>query len=397
MRQPTEKVKSLLGGKIALERRNRNPMLYARARVQGKQLVYRTGETSILNGTRLAEDWYLSLLDRVRKGEQIHGRTFVDIAERFIAHCDRNNFPSALQRRNYRHKLSLLRDPYLNGVRVMDIDADWLDSFRVKRADTEGSPKPTTIKKDLDFIRLVLRHAMEREKCLESLPQFPSFRGSWQIVSEGRPFFNTGDYRKLIRVAWQRTREQHLNPRTKYQRLELYWLIHIMVGAALRVGEAQSIRWKDCFIDVLPDDDKTNVLYLKVLGKHSKGGKREQAYGTPIALGAWHRLRSAREVRGELKEKDETSIFKEHHRDGFRMLLELAKLREHAETGQTRDLKSLRPTGISLRLDETENPDYRDIAKWARTSPAMIAKFYDQTHPQHSVTRVMGSKRKRKK
>ena len=34
--------------------------------------------------------------------------------------------------------------------------------------------------------------------------------------------------------------------------------------------------------------------------------------------------------------------------------------------------------------------DYRDIAKWARTSPAMIATFYDQTHPQLSVERIVG-------
>ena len=45
---------------------------------------------------------------------------------------------------------------------------------------------------------------------------------------------------------------------------------------------------------------------------------------------------------------------------------------------------------ISLRLDLGPNPDYRDIAKWARTSPAMIAAFYDQTHPQLSVERIVG-------
>jgi len=52
-------------------------------------------------------------------------------------------------------------------------------------------------------------------------------------------------------------------------------------------------------------------------------------------------------------------------------------------------LKSLRPTGISLRLDATGNPDYRDIAEWSRTSPPMIAAFYDQTHPEASLKRIM--------
>jgi len=55
---------------------------------------------------------------------------------------------------------------------------------------------------------------------------------------------------------------------------------------------------------------------------------------------------------------------------------------------------SLRQTGISLRLDIGPNPDYRDIAKWVRTSPAMIAVFYDQTHPQQSVERIVGFRKK---
>jgi hypothetical protein len=64
--------------------------------------------------------------------------------------------------------------------------------------------------------------------------------------------------------------------------------------------------------------------------------------------------------------------------------------------GRTRDAKSLRQTGISLRLDLGPNPDYRDIAKWARTSPAMIAAFYDQTHPQQSVERIVGFRKSMK-
>jgi hypothetical protein len=63
--------------------------------------------------------------------------------------------------------------------------------------------------------------------------------------------------------------------------------------------------------------------------------------------------------------------------------------------GRTRDAKSLRQTGISLRLELGLNPDYRDIAKWPRTSPATIAAFYDQTHPQLSVERIAGFRKHR--
>src|SRR5262249_758749 len=78
----------------------------------------------------------------------------------------------------------------------------------------------------------------------------------------------------------------------------------------------------------------------------------------------------------------------ENHREGIKELLTKAKLRVDTD-GRTRDAKSLRQTGISLRLDLGPNPDYRDIAKWARTSPGMIAAVYDQTHPQSSVKRIV--------
>jgi hypothetical protein len=49
-----------------------------------------------------------------------------------------------------------------------------------------------------------------------------------------------------------------------------------------------------------------------------------------------------------------------------------------------------------MRLDLGPNPDYRDIAKWARTSVTQIARFYDQTHPEESVKRITGFREKPK-
>lgn len=123
---------------------------------------------------------------------------------------------------------------------------------------------------------------------------------------------------------------------------------------------------------------------MKVLGKHSRGGKREEAYGMFGAVTAFKALKAARP-----DAKPDDPLFIENHREGVKELLIKAGLRTDAD-GRTRDAKSLCQTGISLRLELGPNPDYRDIAKWARTSPAMIAAFYDQTHPQLSVERIVG-------
>jgi hypothetical protein len=61
--------------------------------------------------------------------------------------------PSKLQRRNHRHKWSILKQ-YFEGVRITEIDADWLDRFKAKRT-TDADIAPSTLKKDFVFIRLV--------------------------------------------------------------------------------------------------------------------------------------------------------------------------------------------------------------------------------------------------
>src|SRR5262249_10953731 len=129
---------------------------------------------------------------------------------------------------------------------------------------------------------------------------------------------------------------------------------------------------------------KTEAVHMRVLGKHSRGGKREDGYGMFGAVTAFKAMKAARP-----DAKPDDPLFLENHREGMKELLTEAKLR-FAHDGRTRDAKSLRQTGISLRLDLAPNPDYRDIAKWARTSPGMIATFYDQTHPQQSVERIVG-------
>lgn len=232
----------------------------------------------------------------------------------------------------------------------------------------------------------MLQHAKEWEKCIKELPQFPSFRGdAWAVIPSPRPFLSHEQWTKLRDLAMERGEEDDLNPRTKRQRQELYWFLLMCVGAALRVGEAYSLRWSDCEVVTLDDHHKTEALHMWVLGKHSRGGRREEAYGLYGAVSAFEAIQAARP---DAKPGDR--LFLDNHREGMEELLLAADLRNDAD-GRTRDAKSLRQTGISLRLDlGPANPDYRDIAKWARTSPAMIATFYDQTHPKASVGRIAG-------
>lgn len=390
--QKTETLARLYDGKLRLERRNGAPRIFARTHLQGKYIVHSTGEQALPAATKVATDWYLELRDRMRKGEDLHGRSFAAVADAFITHANQVREVSEGQRRNYKQKWALLKE-HFDGVKVTDVDTRFLLALREKRSQkktrTDTPVKPATLKKDIDFVRLVLRHAKHIEKCLDDLPEFPSFRGqAWEVVPSPRPFLDYEQWVKVRDLAKARMNEPDINPRTKRQRQELYWFMLMCVGAALRVGEAYSLRWRDCELIKLGDKDHTEAVHMLVLGKHSRGGKREEAYGMFGAVNAFKNMRSSRP-----DAKPDEPLFTENHREGIKELLIKANLRLDKD-GKTRDSKSLRQTGISLRLDLGPNPDYRDIAKWARTSPAMIAAFYDQTHPQQSVERIVGFRKR---
>ena len=392
--QTTEALQKLYDGKLRLERRNGGSKIYARTFMGGKSLIHSTGERTMHAATKIATDWYLDLRDRTRRGEHLHGRAFAASAEAFLEHADLLREVSEGQRRNYREKWALLKS-HFEGVKITDVDARFLLALRETRSKAKaknGRPiKPGTLKKDMDFIRLVLKHAKNIEKNISDLPDFPSFRGeSWEVIPSPRPFLDHEQWVKVRKMGKARINEPGLNPRAQRQRQELYWFMLISVGAALRVGEAYSLRWRDCELVTLNDKDHTEAVHMKVLGKHSRGGRREEAYGMFGAVTSFKAMQAARP-----EAKPDDPLFTENHREGIKELLKEAKLREDAE-GRTRDAKSLRQTGISLRLDLGPNPDYRDIAKWARTSPAMIASFYDQTHPQQSVERIVGFRKSTK-
>jgi integrase len=396
-RFPVDLLGKIHDGRVRLERLATSKNISARAFIQGKLIRKSTCETTLGAATRVARDWYEHLLARKHNGEDIHGLSFAAVAEKFLAHADEEAVVSVGQRKNYRDKWHLLR-PHFAGVKVKDVDAAFLTSLRRKRASTVTkrgtSVMPATLKKDLLFVSAVLRHAKNIEKCLPELPAFPTFEGTFSIEKRGRPYLDDGQYKKLRELAKQRAEEADLNPRTRRQRQELNWFIRICVGGALRVGEAQSVRWRDCELVELdkPDGTSQEAVQMLVLGKHSKGGQREFAYAMFEAIVAFKEMRAARP-----DAKPDDKLFLENHRDGIKELLTIAELRTDARTGRTRDAKSLRPTGISLRLEKGDNPSYRDIARWARTSAAMVEDFYDQTHPRRSAERVAGFRKREPK
>ncbi len=172
--QRTETLYKLYLGKLRIERRNNSPMFYARAFLQGKHVIRSTGESTIGAASKVATDWYLAQLDRIRHGESLHGRFFAEVAEKFLKHVEDKKQAelSQGQREQYHIKWNVLK-PHFDKVKITDVDAGFLLDLRNKRAkdftQRKTLVKPATIRKDLTFVRLVLKYAQQWEKCLTLL------------------------------------------------------------------------------------------------------------------------------------------------------------------------------------------------------------------------------------
>jgi len=294
------------------------------------------------------------------------------------------------QIRNYRQKWSVLK-PHFDGINIEDVDHEFLVRLRDARAkETTKDDTPitnATLRKDILFCAAVLRYAMQVPKILSNLPTLPSFRGTFTVAANPTPYLTLRQYNDLWMLAKTRMNEAGLNPRVARQREELLCYVMISVCAALRPGEAESIRWMDCEkVTLRSGGEKMDAIKFSVFGKHGKRKNvREPAYGLYHAVEAFDHLKKQR-----ADAKPEDRLFTEKHHDGIRKLLDAANLRTVVINGrvETRDAKSFRHTGISLWMKLSANANIEDIAKWARTSPEMIRRWYDQNPHEEAVERI---------
>ena len=414
--QSRETVKRLYQIPVTLERRNGAPRIYARTRtfVNGKRHVKSTGEDTEAAAEKWAMKWYVGLLVDAERTAPVtptaaapakpSSPLFEDAVDGFLRWADREKEASRLQRRNYHHKWSLL-EPFFKGVTLTDVDINFLERVRgTRKASTEivdalgrkrTRRKPVTnntLKKDMNFIRLVLKWA-HWEKMLAALPQFPAFKGKhWKVKSKKsrRPALSPAQWRRLKKTALAYASEPNLNPRTRLQRQELYAFVMMLVGGAMRPEEGMSLRWKDCTLGRLPKKD-IPCVYLWVHGKWTETDDveydRDEAWALYDGVIGFKYLQK---VKPHAEPTDK--LFDEYHPDLFSKVLDLCDppLAPDIRSDSNWALRSLRSTGITLRLTEGDDMTHDDVAVWARTSPAQIKDWYDQVNPHARVERVAG-------
>ena len=342
---------------LYLDERKGAAFLKARACIKGKIHFTNTETTDFKRADRIAQSWYRGLLN-IQQGVG-PSRTMGAAAEAFLA-----SIQSPQKRISHQAKWNNARE-FFKLWDVVDVTPKLLNDFLKSRREAAAKDGKTltasTLHKDLVTIRQALKHAV-LEGWLATLPS--PFPPVGKIAANPRPWLDPDEWTTLQRVAKERIAEEGLNPRTKQQREELYEFCLLMVHSCARVDEVRRLRVRDCAVKRLKDKGRP-YLEMRIQGKT---GNRK-SIGWSGAASAYERLVERRHL------QPDDPLFREHHRDGFRELLDAAGLRRDG-FGNIRNLKSLRSTGLMMRIKANPRINLKLLADNAGTSVAMLDTFY---------------------
>ena len=361
----------ILGGKVTLYKRD-GRFWQCAASVGGKQYRATTKKEELLQAEDAAEDWYLELRGKFKRGdlgkleEANSEKTFAVAAEQFI-----REFPIITEgQRNEQYVDGHIRRirkyliPFFGDKGLSKVTSDLIQEYRIKRIEDSKAargkpPARNTMHQESVALRQVLKSAL-RHGDLSALPDMSQPYRTNSKISH-RAWFSPEEYKELYKA----TRDRVDNPRRKKFQADyedLHDFVLFMVNTGLRPDEVKRIEFRDVKI-VNDRDSRQTILEIDVRGKRGVGFCKSM----PGAVHPFERVKKRR------KPAPTDLVFPTRHHDLFNTILGEINLKFDRE-GQRRTFYSLRHTYICMRL--MEGADVYQIAKNCRTSVKMIEDFY---------------------
>ena len=391
----------LMGGKLHVYKRDNSRYWQCSTYLGGKNRRTSTQEEGIAQAKDFAEDWYLELKGKHKRGEIREGKTFGDVAPQFVREF---TLMTAGQRNAHYVKQQSTRlnkylIPFFGGKLLSEITPTLVQEYRIDRhlktVEKRGKPPARqTINQEIVTLRHVLKTA-NRNGWLPFLPDISEPFQSSRKISH-RAWFSPEEYKALFTA----TRERAQNPKQPqyaWECAQLHDYVLFMANTGLRPDEAARLEFRDVAI-VTDDATGERILEIEVRGKRGVG----YCKSTTGAVVPFQRLKNRErpltkeeKLAGKQAEKPKLNdpVFPiTHHRLFTKILIE-TNLRVDRQ-GNPRTSYSLRHTYICLRL--MEGADIYQIAKNCRTSVEMIEKFY-ASHLKNSLDAAAINVRKPKK
>ncbi|MBI1246880.1 tyrosine-type recombinase/integrase [bacterium] len=375
----------LMGGRLHLYQRENSRYWQCATFLDGRNYRMSTREESLSRAKDIAEDWYLELRGKLKRGELIHGKTFAYAAEQFIREYQiitegqRSELYVELQEMRLRNHIL----PFFGHMVVGEITPGVVQKYRIHRrekaiAERGQPPARSTMHQEIVAIRQVLKTA-NRHGWLPLVPDLSEpFKASRKISH--RAWFSPDEYKQLYTATRKRAKTP-TRSRYAWESAQLHDYVLFMANTGLRPDEAARLQYRDVAI-VLDDATGETILEIEVRGKRGVGYCKSMTG----AVMPFRRLKNR-------NNPDATdAIFPKTHREMFNRILDEEGLKFDRE-GNRRTAYSLRHTYICLRL--MEGADIYQIAKNCRTSVEMIEKYY-ASHIKTSIDAAAVNVRKQK-
>lgn len=356
----------LMGGRLHVYKRDGGRFWQCSTFLGGHNHRISTKEEGLPQAKDFAEDWYLELRGKHKRGEIRFGKTFREAAEQFtreyeiITQGQRN--PQYVKEHGRRLANHLL--PFFGDTLLVEITPGTVQEYRIHRLEkakaTRGKPPArNTMHQEIVTLRHVLKTA-NRHGWLPYLPDLSEpYKTSGKISH--RAWFSPEEYKKLY-TATRRRSQNPKRSRFAWESAQIHDYVLFMANTGLRPDEAARLEFRDVAI-VTDEATGERILEIEVRGKRGVG----YCKSTTGAVAPFQRLK-------QRNQKEETDrLFPVNHHTLFNNILDEEKLKFDRE-GNRRTAYSLRHTYICLRL--MEGADIYQIAKNCRTSVEMIEKYY---------------------
>ena len=385
----------LMNGRLHVYKRENSRYWQCDTRIGGRRHRMTTHEDSIERAKDIAEDWYLELRGKLRRGDlqlraeptsraatskRVKEKTFREAALQFELEYTAltSGQRSAGWTQAMRDKIRIYLNPFFGDLALSEVTSGKVQDYRMNRVAISKTGKPparSTIHHEIVTLRQVLKTAM-RHGWLSALPDLSApYRSSGKVSH--RAWFSAEEYKRLYTATRERAR-QPKTKRWKWTSEQMHDFVLFMANTGLRPDEARHLQFRD--VEIVKDDDTgETILEIEVRGKRGVG----YCKSTTGAVKPFQRLQqrdravveAGREELGDKYRKPQPidSVFPGEHRELFNQILADLSLKFDRD-GNRRSAYSLRHTYICLRL--MEGADIYAIAKNCRTSVEMIEKFY---------------------
>ena len=355
---------TLMGGKLNVYQRENSSLWQCSTYLAGKNRRTSTKEESLAKAKDFAEDWYLELHGKFKRGEVTNEKTFREAANLFEREyeiiTEGESSPEYVQGMKDRIRVHLM--PFFGSKGLSEIKPGLVQEYRIHRRENSFTGKPparSTMHQEIVALRQVLKTAI-RHGWLEYLPDLSlPYRTAGKL--ERRSWFSHEEYKRLYEATRRRAKNAK-GKRWQWACEQMHDYVLFMANTGLRPDEVQRLEYRD--VEIVDDDASgETILEIEVRGKRGFGYCKSMSN----AVRPFERLKAR-------NNPDPTDrIFPTIQRELFNTILTEEGLKIDRD-GRRRTAYSLRHTYISFRL--LEGADIYQIAKNCRTSVEMIEKYY---------------------